>query len=44
MILKNANRIANCVDSDQTAFLSAVWSGSTIFAQISLSKNLESLQ
>ena len=36
--------MANSVDPDQTAPLGAVWSGSTLFAQTCLSKNLESLQ
>ena len=36
---KDAERIANSVDPDQTA----VWSGSALFAQACLSKNLGSL-
>ena len=39
---KDANRIANSDDPDQTALLGAVWSGSTLFAQTNLSKNLGS--
>ena len=35
---KDADRIANSVDPDQTAL---VWSGSTLFAQAYLSENLE---
>ena len=35
--------MANSVDPDQTAPLGAVWSGSTLFAQAYLSKNLGSL-
>ena len=41
---KDADRIANSVDPDQTALLGAVWSGSTLFAQAYLSENLGSLQ
>ena len=41
---KDAARIANSVDPDQTAPLGAVWSGSTLFAQTYLSENLGSLQ
>ena len=37
---KDADRMANSVDSDQTAPLGAVWSGSVLFAQTCLSKNL----
>ena len=37
---KDAEGIANSVDSDQTAPLGAVWSGSALFAQTCLSKNL----
>ena len=40
---KDADKIANSVDPDQTAplgALGAVWSGSTLFAQTYLSKNL----
>ena len=36
---KDADRMANSVDPDQTAPLGAVWSGSTLFAQAYLSKN-----
>ena len=39
----NADRMANSVDPDQTAPLGAVWSGSALFAQAYLSKNLGSL-
>ena len=41
---KDAYRIVNSVDPDQTVSLGAVWSGSTLFAQIYLSENLESIQ
>ena len=41
---KDAARIANSVDTDQTAPLGAVWSGSALFAQAYLSKNLVSLR
>ena len=37
---KDADRIANSVDPDQTAPLGAVWSGSALFAQAYLSENL----
>ena len=37
MYLKGGNGIENSVDPDQTAW--AVWSGSTLFAWICLSKN-----
>ena len=40
MYSKEADRMANSVDPDQTAPYEAVWSGSTLFAQICLSKNL----
>ena len=40
---KAADRMANSVDPDQTAPLEAVWSGSTLFAQACLSKNLGTL-
>ena len=40
MLLKDADGIANSVD---IAPLGAVWSGSALFAQIYLSKNLGSL-
>ena len=36
--------MANSVDPDQTAPLGAVWSGSALFAQAYLSKNLGSLR
>ena len=41
---KDADRMANSVDPDQTAPRGAVWSGSTLFAQTCLSKNLGSLR
>ena len=41
---KDANGMANSVDPDQTAPLGAVWSGSTLFAQTCLSKNLGTLR
>ena len=43
MHLKDAARIANSVDPDQTApvIRGAVWSGSTLFAETYLSENLE---
>ena len=37
---KDADRMANNEDPDQTAHLGAVWSGSTLFAQTCMSKNL----
>ena len=40
---KDADRMANSVDPDQTAPLRAVWSGSALFAQTCLSENLGSL-
>ena len=40
----NADGMANSVDPDQIAPLGAVWSGSALFAQTSLSENLGSLQ
>ena len=40
----DADGMANSVDPDQTAPLGAVWSGSALFAQAYLSKNLGSLQ
>ena len=40
MSQKDADRMAYSVDPDQTAPLGAVWSGSTLFAQSCLSKNL----
>ena len=39
----DADGMANSVDPDQTAPLGAVWSGSALFAQAYLSKNLGSL-
>ena len=36
--------MANSVDTDQTAPLGAVWSGSALFAQAYLSENLGSLR
>ena len=44
LCLKDADRMANSVDTDQTAPKEAVWSGSTLFAQTCLSENLEPLQ
>ena len=41
---KDANRIANSEDPDQTAPLGAIWSGSALFAQTYLSENLCSLR
>ena len=41
---KDVDAIANSVDPEQTAPLGAAWSGSTLFAQICLSKNLGSLR
>ena len=41
---KDVDRIANSVDPAQTAPLGAVWSGSTLFAQTCVSKNLGSLR
>ena len=40
----DADGMANSVDPDQTAPLGAVWSGSALFAQAYLSKNLRSLR
>ena len=40
----DADGMANSVDSDQTAPLGAVWSGSALFAQACLSENLGSLR
>ena len=40
----NADGMANSVDPDQTVSQGAVWSGSALFAQVYLSKNLGSLQ
>ena len=39
---KDADEMTNGVDPDQTA-PAAVWSGSALFAQAYLSKNLESI-
>ena len=41
---KDADRMANSADPDQTALLGAVWSGSTLFAQTYLSEKLGSLR
>ena len=41
---KDADSIANSEDSDQTAPLGAVRSGSALFAQTNLSENLGSLR
>ena len=41
---KHAVGIANSVDTDQTAPLGAVWSGSALFAKTCLSENLGSLR
>ena len=41
---KDADGMANSVDPDQTAPQGAVWSGSALFAQAYLSKNLGSLR
>ena len=41
---KDAEGITNSADPDQTAPLGAVWSGSALFAQTFLSKNLGTLQ
>ena len=41
---KDADRMANNVEPDQTALGGAVWSGSTLFVQAYLSENLGSLQ
>ena len=43
MFPNNADGMANSVDPDQTAPLGAVWSWSTLFAQICLFENLRSL-
>ena len=40
---KAVERIANCVDPDQTAHLGAVWSGSALIAQTCLSENVGNL-
>ena len=39
MDTKDADRMANSVDSDQTVPQGAVWSGSALFAQAGLSEN-----
>ena len=44
MYPKDAERIANSVEPDQTAPLGAVWSGSALFAQTYLSENLGTLR
>ena len=41
---KDAHWMANSVDPDQTAPVAAIWSGSALFAQFCLSKNLGSLR
>ena len=43
MCPKDADRMANSVDPDQTAPSAAVWSGSTLFAETCLYKNSRSL-
>ena len=40
----DADGMTNSIDPDQTAPLGAVWTGSALFAQAYLSKNLGSLQ
>ena len=40
----DADGMANSEDPDKTASLGAVWSGSALFAQAYLSKNLGSLR
>ena len=40
---KDADRVANSVDPDQTAPVGAVWSWSALFAQTYLTENLGSL-
>ena len=40
---KDADRMANSVDPDQTVSLGSVWSGSTLFAQTCMTENLGSL-
>ena len=42
-LLKDADGMANSVDPEQTAPLGVVWSGSALFSQTCLSKNLGSL-
>ena len=44
MCPKEIDGIANSVDPDQTAPLGAVWSGSTLFVQTYLSKNLGTIR
>ena len=44
MCPKGADGMANSVDSDQTAPLEAVWSGSTLFDHTCLSENLGKLR
>ena len=44
MCPKDADRMANSVDPFQTAPLTAVWSGFTLFAQTCLSENLGTLR
>ena len=44
MCPKDLDGIAYSVDSDQTAPLGAVWSGSTLFAQTYLSENLGTIR
>ena len=44
MCPNDADGMANSADPDQTAPLGAVWSGSALFAQAYLSKNLGSLR
>ena len=44
MCAKYADGTANAVDPDQIAPLGAVWSGSTLFAQACVSKNLGPLR
>ena len=44
MCPKDADRMANSVDPDQTAPRGAVWSGSTLFAQTCLYETFWSLQ
>ena len=41
MIPKTADGMANSVDPDQTVPLGAVWSGSTLFAQVYLPENFQ---
>ena len=44
MSQNDGDGMANGVDPDQTAPVGAVWSGSALFAQAYLSKNLGSLR